>query len=73
MTFTSVEDAKPKVSHKEGLPCLGCGELTASLWRGPGGRYCSLADCKKEAQRKRAELDASTCTVPPTTAAAQEL
>ena len=49
MTFTSVEDAKPKVSHKESLPCLGCGELTASLWRGPGGRYCSLADCKKEA------------------------
>ena len=42
----------------------------AALWRGPGGRYCSLADCKKEAQRKRAELDAGTCAVPPTTAAA---
>ena len=49
MVFTAAEDAKPKMPHKDGLPCLGCGALDSSWWRGPGGRYC----CQKEAKAAR--------------------
>ena len=56
MTFTSADAAKPKVPHKLGLECLGCGAKEASEWRGPGGAYCAC--CRKAADKARAELKA---------------
>ena len=41
--------SKAKVPHAEGLPCLSCGALEASQWRGPAKRYCSKGKCKKAA------------------------
>lgn len=52
MTFTSAEAAKPKVPHKLGLECLGCGAKEAAEWRGPGGQYGSC--CRKQADAARA-------------------
>ena len=54
MVFTAPEDAKAKIPHKMGLPCLGCGVMTAAEWRGPGGRYGSC--CRKAADEARAAL-----------------
>ena len=56
MTFIAAADAKPKVPHKKGLACLGCGAKEASEWRGPGGAYCAC--CRKAADKARAELKA---------------
>ena len=50
MVFTAADDAKPKVPHDEGLPCLSCGAMEASQWRGLGLRYCSKGKCKKAAK-----------------------
>ena len=60
MGFTTTEEAKPLVSQKHGLPCLGpgCGATKASLWRGPGGRYCAKSQCRK-AGRAAARLRAA--------------
>ena len=52
MTFTSADAAKPKVPHKLGLECLGCGAKEAAEWRGPGGQYGSC--CRKKADAARA-------------------
>ena len=49
MVFTDAAEAKPKHPHRDGLPCLACGALVSSWWRGPGSRYC----CQKEAAAAR--------------------
>ena len=56
MTFITAEAARPKIPHKLGLECLGCGATEAAEWRGPGGRYGSC--CRKKADAARRALDA---------------
>ena len=56
MVFTSADEAKPMLPHKDGGACLCCEATFASQWRGPGSSYCSLSKCKKAAQAAREQM-----------------